>query len=181
MLYLGLKKKYECLSVHNMYIGSNFKKNVQETFKGKMPSDPPIYIYCPSKIDGTMAPEGKDAINVMIRVPNTRNEKIVWNKKLIKKMRDRLIQTIQRVNGLEDIEENIEFESYLTPKDLETRFNSPYGNAFGISHCLTQTAFLRPQIKSKEYNNLYFIGDSVHPGTGVSLILLGSKLLSGYF
>lgn len=91
-----------------------------------------------------------------------------------------MIQTLQKVNGLEDINENIEFESYLTPKDVEAKFNSLYGNAFGISHNLTQTAFLRPQIKFKDFNNLYFIGDSVHPGTGVSLVLLGSKLLCEY-
>ena len=91
-----------------------------------------------------MAPAGKDAINVMVRVPNTKNKKYVWDEKLIKKMRERLIQTLQKVNGLEDINEN------------------------------------RPQIKSRDYDNLYFIGDSVHPGTGVSLVLLGSKLLCEY-
>lgn len=181
MLYLGLKKKYECLAVHSIYIGPNFKKNVEAAFKGKIPSDPPIYIYCPSKIDNTMAPEGKEAVNVMIRVPNTASKKIVWNEKLIKKMRDRLIQSLQKIAGLEDIDENIEFESCMTPKDLEARFNSIYGNAFGISHSLTQTAFLRPQIKSRDYDNLFFVGDSVHPGTGVSLVLLGSRLLSEYF
>lgn len=180
ILYIGLKKKYECLSVHNIVIGSNFNKNIEAAFNGKIPLDPPLYIYCPSKIDSTMAPEGKDAINVMVRVPNTMNKEIIWDEERIKKMRDKLIQSLRKVNGLEDIDDNIEFESYLTPKDLETRFNSPYGNAFGISHNLTQTAFLRPQIKSKDFNNLYFIGDSVHPGSGVSLVLLGSKLLCEY-
>lgn len=177
ILYLGLRKKYEGLSVHNIYIGEKFKKNVEAAFKGKLPLDPPLYIYCPSKIDSTMAPEGKDAINVMVRVPNLKQKQINWNEKQVKKMRDRLIQSLRKVSGLEDIEDNIEFESYLTPTDLETRFNSSYGNAFGISHILTQTAFLRPQIKSRDFTNLYFIGDSVHPGTGVSLVLLGSKLL----
>lgn len=180
MLYLGLKKKYECLSVHNIYIGPNFKKNVEAAFKGKIPVEPPLYIYCPSKIDTTMAPEGKDVINVMIRVPNSSYKNIVWDEKLVKKLKDRLIQTLQKIKGLDDINENIEFESHLTPIDLEEKFNSPYGNGFGISHDLTQTAFLRPQIKSKDFDNLYFIGDSVHPGTGVSLVLLGSKLLCEY-
>ncbi len=180
MLYLGLKKKYECLSVHNIYIGSDFKKNIEAAFKGKFPSDPSLYIYCPSKIDDTMAPAGKDAINVMVRVPNTRNSKIVWNEKLVKKMRDQLIQTLQKVNGLEDINENIEYEGHLIPEDLKVKFNCLHGSAFGISHNLLQTAFLRPQIKSGDFDNLYFIGDSVHPGTGVSLVLLGSKLLCGY-
>lgn len=180
MAYLGLKKKYKSLEVHNMYIGPNFKKNIQAAFKRKIPLEPSLYIYCPSKIDDTMAPEGKDAINVMIRVPNTFHTKIIWNKAQIKKMRDRLMQALQKIEGFEDINNNIEFEKYLTPKDLEEKFNCSYGNAFGISHNLTKTAFLRPQIKSQQFNNLYLIGDSVHPGSGVSLVLLGSKLLCEY-
>lgn len=180
MLYLGLKKKYECLEVHNLYIGPDFKKNIEAAFKGRIPLNPSYYIYCPSKIDDTMAPEGKAAINVMVRVPNTRNKRIVWNEKMVNRMRDRLMQSLQKVNGLEDIGDHIEYESYLTPVDLEKRYNCIYGNAFGISHNLMQTAFLRPQIKSKDYDNLYFVGDSVHPGTGVSLVLLGSKLLCEY-
>lgn len=64
--------------------------------------------------------------------------------------------------------------------DQIEKINSSDGNAFGISHSLTQTAFLRPEIKLRDFDNLYFIGDSIHPGTGVSLVLLGSKLLCEY-
>nr|WP_315021969.1 phytoene desaturase family protein [uncultured Aminipila sp.] len=180
MAYLALKKKYNSLEVNNIYIGANFKKNIQAAFKGNIPMEPSLYIYCPSKIDDTMAPEGKDAINVMIRVPNTLDKKIDWNETQVKIMRELLMNSIKKVKGLEDIDDNIEFEQYLTPKDLEQNFNCTYGNAFGISHNLKQTAFFRPQIKSHQFNNLYFIGDSVHPGTGVSLVLLGSKLLCEY-
>ncbi|WP_206460583.1 phytoene desaturase family protein [Anaerovorax sp. IOR16] len=180
MAYLGLKKKYPSLGVHNIYIGPHFKKNIQQAFKGKIPSEPSFYLYCPTKIDSTMAPKGKEAINVMIRVPNTLDKKIEWNETDIRQMRGRLIRSLQSLKDLNDIKENIEFEKYLTPKDLEQTFNCSYGNAFGISHNLTQTSFFRPQIKSRELDNLYFIGDSVHPGTGVSLVLLGSKLLCEY-
>ena len=145
MLYIGLTKKYECLSVHNIYIGPNFKKNIEAAFKGKIPiRSVSIYLLPYAKIDDTMAPPGKDAINVMIRGSQIPGIKILSGmKNLVKKMRDKLIKALQKVNGLEDINDNIEFESYLTPKDFEVKFNSFYGNAFGISHNLTQTAFLR--------------------------------------
>jgi len=180
MLYLGLKKKYDSLAVHNIYIGKNFKKNIEAAFLGKLPQEPSLYIYCPSKIDETMAPPGKDAINVMLRVPNTKESKISWNNQQIKKMRELLLQNLTKIKGLEDINANIQYENYLTPKDFEERFNSRYGNAFGISHNLPQTAFLRPQIKSPDFDNLYFVGDSIHPGAGVSLVLIGNKLLLEY-
>lgn len=180
MIYLGLKKKYDTFNVHNIYIGPNFKKNLEAAFKGRLPLQPSFYIYCPSKIDPSMAPEGKDAINVMVRVPNTFDGSIVWDEKQIKSMRDILVQSLQKIKGLEDINENIQYERYLTPTELEESFNCSYGSAFGIKHNLAQTAFFRPQIKSMDFKNLYFIGDSVHPGTGVSLVLLGSELLCQY-
>lgn len=180
MLYLGLKKKYDSLAVHNIYIGENFKKNIEAAFLGKLPQEPSLYIYCPSKIDDSMAPPGKDAINVMLRVPNTKESKIRWNNEQIMKMRELLLQTLAKIKGLEDINANIQYENYLTPRDFEERFNSSYGNAFGISHNLPQTAFLRPQIKSPDFDNFYFVGDSVHPGAGVSLVLIGSNLLCEY-
>ena len=83
-----------------------------------------------------------------------------------------------RIDGLEDIEENIIYENYLTPKDLQESFNSYGGTAFGLSHTLTQTNYFRPHLKLPTVKNLYFVGSSVQPGTGVSIVLLSSKLVA---
>ena len=82
------------------------------------------------------------------------------------------------IKGLEDIEENIEYESYLTPEDLKNRFNSYGGTAYGLSPTLMQTNYFRPHIKSENVENLYFVGNSVHPGPGASIVLIGSKLVA---
>ena len=56
IMYLGLKKKYPQLQVHNLFLGEDFKNNIEAPFKGTLPEKPSLYIYCPSKIDETMAP-----------------------------------------------------------------------------------------------------------------------------
>ena len=114
----------------------------------------------------------------MVRVPNLTYKNIDWDENSIKKIRNKIIETLKDLNGLEDIEEHIEDEEYLTPLDLEEKFNAYKGCAFGLSHKLKQTAYLRPHIKSKCINGLYFIGSSTHPGNGVSVIIDGSKVLS---
>jgi phytoene dehydrogenase-like protein len=43
--------------------------------------------------------------------------------------------------------------------------------------CL-QTAFLRPKLKSKKVNNLYFTGQLTVPGPGVPPSLISGKLVS---
>lgn len=176
IIYLGLKKKYSELLVHNLYIGDNFKQNIEAPFKGNLPEKPSLYIYSPSRIDEKMSAETKECLNIMVRVPNLLFEEIKWDTNTVNLLRKRVFDAVRNIKGLEDIEKNIIYESYLTPKDLLTKFNSYGGNAFGLSHTLTQTNYFRPHLKSPTVKNLYFVGGSVHPGTGVSIVLLSSKL-----
>ena len=66
----------------------------------------------------------------------------------------------------------------MTPQDLQNSFNMFYGTAFGLSPTLLQTNYFRPPLKLNTMENLYFVGDSVHPGTGISMVLLSSKLVT---
>jgi phytoene desaturase len=92
-------------------------------------------------------------------------------------LRKRVFEALHRINGLEDLEENIVYENYLTPMDLLNRFNSYGGTAYGLSPTLIQTNYFRPHLKFQAVKNLYFTGSSVHPGAGVSIVLISSKLV----
>ncbi|KKY02113.1 hypothetical protein VN21_04925 [Paraclostridium benzoelyticum] len=177
IIYLGLNKNYKNLKVNNIYIGDDFKENIQAPFKGNLPNNPSFYMYCPSKIDHSVCGDSKEILNIMVRVPNLEYENIEWNEKLVKNFRDKVIQSITKIKGMEDIEKNIIYENYLTPKNMEKKFNAYKGCAFGIAHNISQIGFLRPHIKSKSVKNLYFIGSSTHPGNGASVIIKGSKLI----
>ena len=50
------------------------------------------------------------------------------------------------------------------------------GAAFGLSHNFLQVGYLRPQNRHRRYKNLYFVGASTHPGTGLPIVLLSAKL-----
>lgn len=178
IMYLGLKKKYPQLKIHNLFLGENFRTNIEAPFLGKLPENPSLYIYCPSKIDETMAPINKECLNIMVRVPNLLFNEINWDAKTISSFRKRIFETLCRIDGLEDIEENIIYENYLTPIELKNSFNSYGGAAFGLSHTLTQTNYFRPHLKLTKVNNLYFVGSSVQPGTGISIVLISSKLVA---
>lgn len=178
MVYLGLNKKYDEINLHNIYINEPFKSSMESAFKGKIPKKPCLYFYSPSSIDETMCKKGYSTVNIMVRVPNLSFKEVIWNKETIKNLRNTVINTLKNIKGLEDIEESIIFEDYLTPLDLKDKFNSYYGNSFGLSHKITQSLYKRPHIKNKEITGLYFIGSSTHPGNGVSIIIDGSRVLS---
>lgn len=178
IVYLGLRKKYTQLSVHNIYLGQHFKENIESAFKGCLPEDPTLYIYCPSRIDTSMVKNGGECLNIMLRVPNLFFNKITWDDVTIDKLTNRIIMELKKIEGLEDLEENIVYKNYLTPLDMESRFNAYGGTGFGLSTTLTQTNYFRPHFKSDKANNLFFVGSSLHPGPGVSLVLNSSKLVN---
>jgi phytoene desaturase len=130
-MYLGLKKKYLQLQVHNLFLGEDFKNNVEAPFVGKLPEKPSLYIYCPSRIDETWAPIDKENLNIMVRVPNLLFDVIHWDANLKGTFRKRIFDTLSRINVLEDVEERIIYENYFTPKDLKDSFNSYGGTALG--------------------------------------------------
>jgi phytoene desaturase len=176
ILYLGLKKKYPQLVLHNLYMGNHFKECIEQAFTGYLPQDPTLYIYCPSSIDESMAPTDMECLSITVRVPNLSFGKIKWDEDRVRSLRYSILNQLSRIKGLEDIEENIVFEEYLTPLDLSSRFNSYHGTAFGLSPTLIQSNYFRPKIKSPRVDNLYFVGNSVHPGNGISLVLLSSRI-----
>jgi phytoene desaturase len=80
--------------------------------------------------------------------------------------------------GLDDIEERIVFEQTFTPPDYRRIWNLAKGAAFGLSHNFAQIGYLRPHNRHRRYGNLYLVGASTHPGTGVPIVLLSAWLVT---
>ncbi len=78
----------------------------------------------------------------------------------------------------QSVEKNIIFKESFCLKDFVEVYNSYKGNAYGMANTLSQTAFLRPKLKSKKVNNLYFTGQLTVPGPGVPPALISGKLVA---
>lgn len=178
IIYLGLRKKYPQLSVHNIYVSENFRENIESAFIGTLPENPSLYIYCPSRIDRSMIKNEGDCINIMLRVPNLFFDNIIWNEHTINLLTDKILKELKNIKGLEDLEENIQYKNYFTPLDMKSYFNAFGGTGFGLSTTLTQTNYFRPHFKSSKATNLFFVGSSLHPGPGISLVLNSSKIVT---
>ncbi|WP_316933237.1 hypothetical protein [Pedobacter lusitanus] len=48
-----------------------------------------------------------------------------------------------------------------------TDYNSYKGNAYGLANTLLQTANLKPSLKNKQIDNLFYAGQLTVPGPGV--------------
>ena len=76
------------------------------------------------------------------------------------------------------IKDNILFHDSFCVNDFIDKYNSYKGNAYGMANTLSQTAFLRPKLKSKKVKDLYFTGQLTVPGPGVPPSLISGKLVS---
>ena len=70
------------------------------------------------------------------------------------------------------------FKESFCVNDFISEYNSYKGNAYGMANTLMQTAFLRPKLKSKKVDGLYFTGQLTVPGPGVPPSLISGKLVA---
>lgn len=76
-----------------------------------------------------------------------------------------------------DIKNNILTKVVYTPVDWKNMFNLYKGSGLGLAHGLNQIGAFRPSNKDEKLNNLYYVGASTIPGTGLPIVVIGSKLV----
>ncbi len=174
-IYLGVKGKVENLHHHNYFLGNNFKLYADNIFKLSVnPEKPYYYVNASSKSNPDCAPEGCENLFILCPVPD-RRYKNDWSD------REELAETI-----LKDMSERLGFDlianrisqTIYAPDDWENMFNLYRGSGLGLAHGLNQVAALRPKNKDEEFNNLYYVGASTVPGTGLPIVVIGSKLVT---
>jgi diapolycopene oxygenase len=171
VLYLGLKKRYEHLAHHDFV----FSRDPGEEFhviydQGEPAPDPTCYLACTAATDPTSAPEGGEAMYVLVHTPYLRPHHD-WSK-MFPGYRQVILDKLKRTAGCEDIEERIVFESALTPQDIHDRYRVLNGAIYGISsHGRLMGAF-KPANRSRELDGLYLAGGAAHPGPGMPMVMM---------
>jgi len=174
-IYLGVKGKVDSLYYHNYFLGNDFTQYAGKIFTSEiMPSKPYYYVNMPSHYDLSCAPEGCENIFILCPVPDLRFKRS-WDDK--DKISDEIISDLsERINF--DIKSNTLVKKIYTPCDWESQFNLYRGSGLGLSHNLMQVAGLRPSNKDEKFPNLFYVGASTVPGTGLPMVLISSKLVT---
>jgi phytoene desaturase len=80
--------------------------------------------------------------------------------------------------GLTDLRRHIVTKRVVTPADFTTQFGNLRGEAFGLAHNFAQIGWFRPHNRHARYRNLYFVGQSTHPGCGLPMVLISADLMA---
>ena len=174
LFYIGFDTKLKNIEHHNLFFDTDFELHAKEIYDNpQWPSNPLFYANFPSITDISMAP--KDCETGFFLVP------IATNLEDTQELRDQYFELIMNRFQLrtgQNIRNNIIFKEAFCVKDFKERYNSYKGNAYGMANTLTQTAFLRPNLRSKKVSDLYFTGQLTVPGPGVPPALISGKLVS---
>jgi phytoene desaturase len=176
MFYWGLDVQYPQLGPHNLFFSGNYRKGFEDIFKGNiMPEQPNFYIHAPVRMDPSAAPAGHDSLYVAVPVGHISEKNPQDWHSIQGQARAFILERLTHL-GITDVESHIKVEVSFGPQDWQRRYNLTRGSAHGLSHKLTQMAYFRPQNRHKRYRNLYFVGASTHPGTGVPTVLVSARL-----
>ena len=176
IFYWGIKKEFPQLSLHNIFFTENYEAEFAHLFDVKIPfTDPTVYVNITSVCEpGIQAPAGKQNWFVMMNVPANTGQDWAAITASVKK---EVLAKLERMLG-EPIEPLIETEKILDPLLIEANTASYQGSLYGTSSNAPMAAFLRHPNFSKQYNGLYFVGGSVHPGGGIPLCLKSAEIMS---
>ncbi|VXC32162.1 Carotenoid 3,4-desaturase [Flavobacterium sp. 9AF] len=174
LFYVGFDKKIENVSHHTLFFDTPFEPHAQEIYDTKVwPKEPLFYASFPSKTDSFFAPEGKEAATFLIPIAPGLEDTNEIREKYFQVILDRLEKITQQA-----VKQNVIFVESYCVNDFIKDYNSYKGNAYGLANILTQTAFLRPKIKSRKVQNLFFTGQLTVPGPGVPPSLISGKIVS---
>ncbi len=174
LFYVGFNKKLENVVHHNLFFDVDFDLHASEIYDSpKWPKEPLFYANFTSVTSEGLAPTGCE--NGFFLIP------IAPGLEDTQQLRDEYFnKIIMRFESItqQNVRNSIIFTESFCVNDFIKEYNSYKGNAYGMANTLFQTAFLRPKLKSKKVENLFFTGQLTVPGPGVPPSLISGKLVS---
>ena len=177
LMYLGTDRPYPKLSHHTLVVPADLEQACDDIFRrGRVPDDPAFYICNPNKTDPSLAPAGGENLYVLVPVPSRQVEPLDWSREG-PALEARMLARLERF-GLTGLRRHVVTRRIFTPADFTSDFGATRGEAFGLSHGIDQVGWFRPHNRHARYQNLFFVGQSTHPGCGIPMVLISARCVT---
>jgi len=174
LFYVGFKDKLKKLSHHTLFFDTDFEKHAETIYDSQTwPEKPLFYASFPSMTEKECAPQGKEAGIFLIPLAPDLED----TNEMREKYFNIIMKRIKDLTG-ENVEDLVDFKESYCVNDFKSDYNSYKGNAYGLANTLLQTHVLRPKLKHKNLDNMYFTGQLTVPGPGVPPSLISGKIVS---
>jgi diapolycopene oxygenase len=165
--------QYDHLAHHNFMFSTDSRREFDDLYRKGVPAeDPTLYLCVPSRTDPGQAPEGCEALYILVHTPYQRPGQR-WDGPggLLESYREVILAKLRR-NGMPDLDEHIRVERSLTPSGIDRMYNAEGGAIYGLaSHGRLHGGF-KPRNRSRVHSNLYLAGGSANPGPGTPMVMM---------
>lgn len=173
-MYLGIDKKLPELEHHSYFLGDNFEEYASKIFKNSISLNKPYYyVTNASKHNPECAPNGHEAVFILCPVPDLRF-KPDWSDS--NKLSENIIEDLGNRIGV-NLKGHIVSKTILPPPYWEESFALHRGSGLGLAHNLSQIGGFRPPNIDEDFKNVFYVGSSTVPGTGLPMAIISSKLV----
>lgn len=173
--FWGVDKPYETLYPHTLFLASDYRENFDSIIRDlSLPANPSLYIHAPARLDPSMAPAGEDTLIAIVPVGHMSADGEQDWAGLRDRAREHVFRRL-RSFGIHDLDQHIKFEVNFTPLSWRKRYNLAKGSTHGLCHNLSQLGYFRPDYQHQRYHNLYFVGASTRPGTGMPTAMVSGR------
>ena len=175
IFYVGLNKKLNNITHHSLFFDVDFDVHGNEIYtQPQWPTQPLFYVSATSVTDTTAAPHNCENLFFLIPIAaglqnDTEELRNTYFNKIISRFEQRIHQPIT---------ENIVYKKSYSVSNFMADYHSFKGNAYGLANTLMQTAVLKPSLKSKKVDNLYYTGQLTVPGPGVPPCLISGEVVA---
>jgi phytoene desaturase len=174
LFYVGFNKKLKNISHHTLMFDTNFQKHAESIYDTpSWPEKPLFYASFSSVTDDSTAPKNHEAATFLIPIaPGIEDTEAIRNQYF-----EEIISRFE-ANTKQSVKDSIVYKTSYCINNFIDDYNSFKGNAYGLANTLFQTHFLRPKLKSKKVENLFFTGQLTVPGPGVPPAIISGKIAS---
>lgn len=172
LFYVGVNKKLKGLHHHNLFFDEDFTRHAIEIYdEPAWPSKPLFYVCAPSVTDSTVSPAGCE--NLFILIPTAPDLEDDESRR--EKYYDIVMDRLERLTG-QSVRDAVIYKRSYAHRDFQADYHAYKGNAYGLANTLMQTAFLKPKMRSKKVDNLFYAGQLTTPGPGVPPSLISGQV-----
>lgn len=172
IFYLGFNKKIPQLQHHTLFFDENLDLHAQEIYSNpRWPTKPLFYACCASRSDESIVPNGHESIFLLMPIAPGLEDTEEQREKYFHVMMSRLNEQVG-----ENLIPYIDYKKSYCVNDFVEDYNSYKGNAYGLANTLMQTAHLKPKIRNKHIDNLFYAGQLTVPGPGVPPSIISGKI-----
>jgi phytoene desaturase len=170
LFYLGVEGDVDPLAHHSLVLPTDWDGHFEQIFDDPAwPDDPAYYLSVASKTDDAVAPEGHEAIVILLPIAPGLDD----GPAVREQYREKLLADLAEQTGV-DLRDRIVVEESACVSEFSDQFGDPGGTALGLAHTLFQTGPLRPG-KRGGPDGHYYVGAYTNPGIGMPMCLISGE------